>query len=192
MLTCKKRSLAIAIEQGVAELRQKSDVIQTKVVATATEVAAARADIAANRNKASHDKNILASAIDQGVTGLSQKSDATHTKVIATATEVAATRADVAANRAEELRINIVQWLSSTDHSSNHYAAIRKHQPTTGGWVIRMAEFENWKQTQNSFLWLHGKRKFQFFKSLTCYIQIYRERYFLNSKASCLTLRDML
>ena len=162
MLTCKKRSLAIAIEQGVAELRQKSDVIQTKVVATAIEVAAARADIAANRNKASYDENTLASAIDQGVTGLRQKFDASHTKVMATATEILAARADFAANRTENSRDRLIQWLSSLDYSSNHYAAVRKRQPTTGEWLIRMAEFEDWKQAQNSFLWLHGKRMYEF------------------------------
>ncbi|KAH6667724.1 hypothetical protein B0J14DRAFT_170784 [Halenospora varia] len=50
----------------------------------------------------------------------------------------------------------VQQWLSSPDPSSNHNAACKKRQPTTGAWFIGSVEFEEWKTCPNSFLWLHG------------------------------------
>ncbi|KAH8657573.1 ankyrin repeat-containing domain protein [Tricladium varicosporioides] len=50
----------------------------------------------------------------------------------------------------------IQQWLSSPDASSNHNAACKKRQLTTGAWFIESDEFNEWKTCPNSFLWLHG------------------------------------
>jgi hypothetical protein len=86
----------------------------------------------------------LALAIGQGVTELRQQS--------------AATQAAIAAHRMDEYCDKIIQWLSTTDPSVNHHAACEKHQPTTGEWLIKRADFEEWKWTRNSLLWLHGIR----------------------------------
>jgi ankyrin repeat domain-containing protein 50 len=80
----------------------------------------------------------IAVAIDQGVTQL---------------------RHDIATARTDEHRDKIIRWLSSTDPSSNHLAACKKHQPSTGEWFIKSAIMEEWKTTQNSLLWLHGIRQ---------------------------------
>jgi hypothetical protein len=90
--------------------------------------------------------------------GLRQLSEATRIDVAAARTDVATTRADIAAYRTDEYRDKIIQWLSTTDPSSNHHIACKKRQPTTGEWLIKRAEFEEWKQTQNSLLWLYGIR----------------------------------
>jgi hypothetical protein len=63
---------------------------------------------------------------------------------------------------ADEHRQKIYQWLSSPDPSSNHNAACKKRQPTTGAWFVRSDQFEEWKMGSNSFLWLHGIRKYMF------------------------------
>ncbi|KAL9099954.1 MAG: hypothetical protein Q9187_009425, partial [Circinaria calcarea] len=86
------------------------------------------------------------------------KSDDTHGEVVANATEVAAARADIAAIRTKEWRDRLIRWLSIIDYSSNYNAAGRKREPSTGKWLLGRAEFKTWKQVQNSFLWLHGKR----------------------------------
>jgi hypothetical protein len=65
----------------------------------------------------------------------------------------------VTAHQTDEYRDKVVQWLSTTDPSSNHHAACKKHQPTTGKWLLRQAQFTEWKMERNSFLWLYGKRK---------------------------------
>ena len=38
--------------------------------------------------------------------------------------------------------------------------SIRIYCPTTGEWLIKRAEFEEWKRTQNLLLWLYGIHQF--------------------------------
>jgi len=80
----------------------------------------------------------LTVAIDQGITQL---------------------RHDFATARTDEYRDKIIRWLSYTDPSSNHLAACKKHQPTTGEWFIKGANMKEWKGTRNSLLWLYGIRQ---------------------------------
>ena len=101
----------------------------------------------------------------EGVTELRQLSEATQIEVAATRadvaaarTDVAATRADILAHRTGEYREKIIQWLSKTDPSSNYHSARKKRQLETGEWLIKRPQFEEWKWTQNSLLWVHGKR----------------------------------
>jgi len=60
-----------------------------------------------------------------------------------------------------EKQQEIRHWLSSPDPSSNHNAACKVilHQATTGEWFLKSNEFEKWKMTSRSFLWLYGIRK---------------------------------
>jgi hypothetical protein len=53
----------------------------------------------------------------------------------------------------------IIQWLSSTDPSTNHQAACKKAQPGTGKWLLDHKDFQHWRSTPNSRLWVHGIRK---------------------------------
>ncbi|PVH67497.1 hypothetical protein DL98DRAFT_296048, partial [Cadophora sp. DSE1049] len=55
-----------------------------------------------------------------------------------------------------EKQQKIRHWLSSPDPSSNHNAACKSRQPTTGEWFLKSSEFEEWKMTSRSFLWLYG------------------------------------
>jgi hypothetical protein len=54
------------------------------------------------------------------------------------------------------------QWLSPPDPSTNHNAACKKRQPTTGAWFVEGDQFAKWKCSSNSFLWLHGIRTYTF------------------------------
>ncbi len=63
---------------------------------------------------------------------------------------------------ADDRRKKIHQWLSPPDPSSNHDAACKKRQPTTGAWFVEGPQFEEWKINPNSFVWLHGIRKDMF------------------------------
>ncbi|KAH9203390.1 hypothetical protein DL95DRAFT_399380, partial [Leptodontidium sp. 2 PMI_412] len=47
-------------------------------------------------------------------------------------------------------------WLSSPDPSTNHNAACKLRQSTTGEWFLKSDEFGKWKMTSRSFLWLYG------------------------------------
>jgi hypothetical protein len=81
-------------------------------------------------------------AINQGIDELKEQS--------------ADTRNEIATLREDGDRDKIIGWLSATDPSSNHHAACKKHQPATGEWLFKRSEFEHWKRTQNSQLWLYG------------------------------------
>ena len=59
----------------------------------------------------------------------------------------------------DEKQQKIRRWLSSPDPSSNHNAACKARQATTGEWFLKSNEFEKWKETSGSFLWLYGIRK---------------------------------
>jgi hypothetical protein len=52
------------------------------------------------------------------------------------------------------------QWLSPPDPSTSHNSACQKRQPTTGVWFTESQHFNKWKDSPNSFLWLHGIRTF--------------------------------
>jgi len=49
----------------------------------------------------------------------------------------------------------IIKWLTTTDHNSNHSAARQKWEPGTGDWFLSSNEFAQWLQAKKS-LWLHG------------------------------------
>jgi Cdc6-like AAA superfamily ATPase len=50
----------------------------------------------------------------------------------------------------------ILDWLITTDPSSNHNNACQLHEEHTGQWLTNSPEYENWKSGQSRFLWLHG------------------------------------
>ncbi|KAI9868361.1 MAG: hypothetical protein M1813_005804 [Trichoglossum hirsutum] len=45
----------------------------------------------------------------------------------------------------DEVRQKIHQWLSAPDPSSNHNAACKKRQSTTGLWLVGRSQFTHWK-----------------------------------------------
>jgi ankyrin repeat domain-containing protein 50 len=55
-----------------------------------------------------------------------------------------------------ERRDRILQWLATTDPTTNHNAARDKHEPTTGSWLLESEGFRSWRDSANEFLWLHA------------------------------------
>jgi hypothetical protein len=100
----------------------------------------------------------LAMHINKSVTELRQEYATTQIDVAAIRTGVAATQADISARQMDEYRRRIIQWLSTVDPSSNHNAAWKKHQPTTGEWLIKRPDFEEWEKTGGLLLLLCGIR----------------------------------
>lgn len=50
----------------------------------------------------------------------------------------------------------IFKWLATSDPSINHQLARKKHEPTTGAWLIDSDLFRKWADSEKSTLWLHG------------------------------------
>ena len=56
----------------------------------------------------------------------------------------------------DDRKRSILQWLSPVDPSINHEAAMQVRQAGTNDWFLSRKEFDNWKETRKSFLWLSG------------------------------------
>ncbi|KAK5988479.1 Ankyrin repeat domain-containing 50-like protein [Cladobotryum mycophilum] len=54
-------------------------------------------------------------------------------------------------------RASLLDWLCDINHTEIYNGARDRHEPGTGEWLIKDAEFENWEKNHASFLWLHGK-----------------------------------
>ncbi|KAF8344782.1 hypothetical protein F5887DRAFT_1202014 [Amanita rubescens] len=48
------------------------------------------------------------------------------------------------------------QWLKPCDPSANHNNALRKCYVETGKWLLEHSMYKEWKQKNNSFMWIHG------------------------------------
>jgi Cdc6-like AAA superfamily ATPase len=49
-----------------------------------------------------------------------------------------------------------LDWLVTTDPSSNHNNACQLHEPHTGKWLTNSPEYASWKDCTTRLLWLHG------------------------------------
>jgi len=58
-----------------------------------------------------------------------------------------------------QLRDDLLRWLSPPDPSTNHNIACKAHHNGTTQWLFQGSIFNRWKST-GSFLWVHGKRVF--------------------------------
>jgi len=56
-----------------------------------------------------------------------------------------------------QLRDNLLRWLSPPDPSTNHNIACKAHHNGTTQWFFQGNIFNRWKST-DAFLWVHGKR----------------------------------
>ncbi|KAE9378647.1 hypothetical protein N431DRAFT_396440 [Stipitochalara longipes BDJ] len=56
----------------------------------------------------------------------------------------------------EQRRREITQWLSPPDPFSNYNAAVDKRRRDTGQWLLDSAQYAAWRESEDSFLWLHG------------------------------------
>lgn len=50
----------------------------------------------------------------------------------------------------------ILDWLVTTNPSSNHNSACHLHEEHTGQWLTNSPEYADWKSEKSRFLWLHG------------------------------------
>jgi len=50
----------------------------------------------------------------------------------------------------------ILDWIKLADPSSNHNAARKKHQATTGKWFLESEQFIAWKEGSIASIWVHG------------------------------------
>lgn len=74
--------------------------------------------------------------------------------------DISALRESVQSAQKVKGRRALLRWLSSTDPSSNYNSARESHarEPITGDWLVKETEdFQRWKDSPKSFLWLHGK-----------------------------------
>ncbi|KAH0332324.1 Pfs, NACHT and ankyrin domain protein, partial [Aureobasidium melanogenum] len=53
-------------------------------------------------------------------------------------------------------RARVAKWLASSDPFTNHHKALQQRHRGTGRWFLESSDFEQWKASPKSFLWLHG------------------------------------
>ena len=59
----------------------------------------------------------------------------------------------------DQLRQNLLRWLSPQDPSTNHNIACNAHHKGTANWFFEGRTYKEWKSTSSeSLLWVHGKR----------------------------------
>jgi hypothetical protein len=59
----------------------------------------------------------------------------------------------------EGRRKEIFHWLSPVIPSANFHGALEIRTKGTGVWFIQNKAFEEWFNTADSVVWIHGKRK---------------------------------
>jgi ankyrin repeat domain-containing protein 50 len=57
----------------------------------------------------------------------------------------------------DKYRKSVMEWLSPTDQSEIHEAALRRHEPGTGQWFLGSDTFQNWREDPGTSLWLYGE-----------------------------------
>ncbi|KAF7378350.1 Purine and uridine phosphorylase [Mycena sanguinolenta] len=56
----------------------------------------------------------------------------------------------------DQTHVKVRDWLKPADVSQNQKAAEDRHHTGTGKWFEESREFQQWKSTSSSLLWLHG------------------------------------
>lgn len=57
----------------------------------------------------------------------------------------------------DNVRLRLLQWLSSEDFSARYNDIWSKREELTGDWLIENDHYNDWKTKPRSFLWLYGK-----------------------------------
>ncbi|KAL4862407.1 cytochrome P450 [Aspergillus spectabilis] len=89
---------------------------------------------------------------NKAISALTQKNTSTIQHAIETL------RKDTELAQNETQRKAVLKWLSTTDISLSHQAALSKRQVGTGSWILNDAQYGRWKGATPDFplLWLHG------------------------------------
>ena len=61
---------------------------------------------------------------------------------------------------------DILQWLSQYPFYRSHNTAVNKQKPCTGDWVFDLPQYETWKKSGRSLLWLYGNCQYTLLQSL--------------------------
>jgi ankyrin repeat protein len=64
---------------------------------------------------------------------------------------------DVSNWRRDDQFQKVMSWLNAPDHDTHHAAALQKHEPGTGDWLLQSETYKTWRGGTGSHLWLHGK-----------------------------------
>ena len=59
-------------------------------------------------------------------------------------------------NQRKEEKDRVLDWLKLSDPSTNHFAARKKHEPTTGDWFLRSEIFAASTEGNVKSVWLYG------------------------------------
>ena len=59
----------------------------------------------------------------------------------------------------DQKRQEIYRWLAAPDPFTSHVTNRKKRQAQTGIWLLGSKQYENWLQSEKSFLWIYGIRK---------------------------------
>ena len=55
----------------------------------------------------------------------------------------------------------LIKWLTPSNAYQSHEFFSQKRTDGTGEWFLKGEDFNNWKRTPNSLLWLQGDGEFQ-------------------------------
>ena len=92
---------------------------------------------------------------------LKQRHDQQVENLDAIQKEISRLRDVVLRVRTDHQRKELLAWLSSIKPSTNYNASRRRHEPSTGDWLVKKNKnFKRWQEEPNSLLWLHGKGRF--------------------------------
>ena len=61
---------------------------------------------------------------------------------------------------------NILDWLSQYPFHDSHRDAVNRRKRGTGDWILILSEYETWKKSEGSLLWLHGNSQYTSLRSL--------------------------
>jgi hypothetical protein len=62
----------------------------------------------------------------------------------------------VSKTQGQELKDKIIAWLKPASVSANYESSRVQCHEQTGGWFLNGSEYNEWKEKQHQFLWLHG------------------------------------
>jgi hypothetical protein len=107
--------------------------------------------------KMSHRIEGKVAGVDDRVQGVDDKLDQTNRLSFLNLTTPLSNLSIISAGN--QLRDNLLRWLSPPDPSTNHNLASKLHHDGTSQWFCQSNIFREWKSTA-SLLWIHGKRAF--------------------------------
>ncbi|RMZ86707.1 hypothetical protein DV736_g6069, partial [Chaetothyriales sp. CBS 134916] len=138
------------LEKMVKQIQssRKRDQIKSSLMWTFTQTEVENA-----LNRMERLKSLIQCALTEDVFKLSQ---AIHGDVEALTTRVDQLHIQLQNHAYQDLQRRLEQWLGVPDPSINYRAALEKRHPKTGSWLVKGSQFNDWKSSECSLIWLHG------------------------------------